>query len=69
MRLLLITDEPDWESRMRELSGQLSAILKQIKKAKESRPVKYSTVPEKPKPKVIILRNVSSTPLDFFIEL
>ncbi|KAK6759426.1 hypothetical protein RB195_021174 [Necator americanus] len=53
-------DEPDWESRMRELSGQLSAILIQIKKAKESRAVKYATAPEKPKPKVTILRTGSA---------
>ncbi|XGW35435.1 hypothetical protein V3C99_019005 [Haemonchus contortus] len=50
----------DWEAKMRELSGQLSTILMQIKKAKESRPVKYAPLPEKPKPKVTILRNGSA---------
>ncbi|EYC20541.1 hypothetical protein Y032_0021g266 [Ancylostoma ceylanicum] len=53
-------DEPDWESRMRELSGQLSAILMQIKKAKESRQLKYGSALEKPRPKVTILRNGSA---------
>ncbi|VDK62316.1 unnamed protein product, partial [Cylicostephanus goldi] len=43
---------------MRDLSGQLSAILLQIKKAKETRNLKYTTT-QKPKPKVTILRNVS----------
>ncbi|KHJ95938.1 metallo-beta-lactamase domain protein [Oesophagostomum dentatum] len=53
-------DEPDWEARMRDLSGQLSAILMQIKKVKENRPVKFITAPERPKPKVTILRNGSA---------
>ncbi|WKY15276.1 hypothetical protein Q1695_000620 [Nippostrongylus brasiliensis] len=56
------SEEPhqDWEEKMRELSGQLSTILMQIKKAKESRALKYTNVTEKPKPKVSILRNGSA---------
>lgn len=57
----MIADEPhaDWEAKMRELSGQLSTILMQIKKAKENRPSKHSVLSEKQKPKVTVLRNVS----------
>ncbi|KAE9413656.1 hypothetical protein Angca_010065 [Angiostrongylus cantonensis] len=50
----------DWESRMRELSGQLSNILIQIKKARENRSMKHMMTTEKPKPKLTILRNGSA---------
>ncbi|KAK5967768.1 Metallo-beta-lactamase domain protein, partial [Trichostrongylus colubriformis] len=54
----------DWEAKMRELSGQLSSILMQIKRAKETRPVKFAPLVEKPKPKVTILRNGSANQTD-----
>uniref|UniRef100_A0A1I7WQU0 Lactamase_B domain-containing protein n=1 Tax=Heterorhabditis bacteriophora TaxID=37862 RepID=A0A1I7WQU0_HETBA len=62
--LPLESTKEEWEQKMKDLSEQLSNILKQIKKTKKTKPQDVTKFVPKTRPKLTILRNGSAEQTD-----